>query len=120
MAPERFVLVQGMRAIAVSGVSCTTAPARSRSRSWVAATAVSLLTQAYVLGNAASTLADQGGMSPLLLIVGLLGHAVPELFALFELLAATFVTVAIAVPILVVAAFVEVYVSPHLILALRG
>ena len=35
-----------------------------------------------------------------------------------ELLAATFVTVAIAVPVLVVAALVEVYVSPHL-LALR-
>ena len=58
----------------------------------------------------------------------LLPHALPELIALFlplaawivasrrgewdELLAATFVTVAIAVPMLVVAAFVEVYVSP--------
>lgn len=102
----------------------------------VAATSFSLITQAYVLGNAASTLADQGGMHPLLLIVGILPHAVPELVALFlplaawivasrrgdwhELLAATFVTVAIAIPIVVVAAFVEVYGSPHVILALRG
>lgn len=102
----------------------------------VAATTFSLMTQAYVLGNAAATLANQGAMHPLLLIVGILGHAVPELIALFlplaawivasrgkdwhELLAATCVTVAIAVPILVAAAFVEVYLSPHLILALRG
>jgi uncharacterized membrane protein SpoIIM required for sporulation len=71
-----------------------------------------------------------------LLVVGLLPHAVPELIALFlplaawivasrrgdwhELLAATFVTVSIAVPILIAAAFVEVYVSPHVILWLRG
>jgi uncharacterized membrane protein SpoIIM required for sporulation len=63
-----------------------------------------------------------------------LPHAVPELIALFlplaawiiasrkgqweQLLAATFVTVAIAVPVLVAAAFVEVYVSPHLFSAL--
>ena len=35
-----------------------------------------------------------------------------------QLLAATFVTVAIAVPVLVVAALIEVYVSPHLFTAL--
>jgi hypothetical protein len=102
----------------------------------VAATSFSLLTQAYILGGTASTLAFHGDMSPDLLIVGLLPHAVPELTGLFlplaawtmasrrgaweELLAATFVTVAIAIPIVVTAAFVEVYVSPHLILALRG
>jgi hypothetical protein len=65
-----------------------------------------------------------------LLLLGVLPHAIPELIALFlplaawiiasrrgewdQLLAATFVTVAIAVPVLVVAALVEVYVSPHL------
>jgi hypothetical protein len=70
-----------------------------------------------------------------LLIVGILPHAIPELIGLFlplsawiiasrrgqwhELLAATFVTVGIAVPLVVGAAFVEVYVSPHLILWLR-
>ena len=102
----------------------------------ICATSFSLATQAYVLGSSASTLANQGNMNVGLLVVGLLPHAVPELIALFlplaawivasrrgdwhELLAATFVTVSIAVPILITAAFVEVYVSPHVILWLRG
>jgi len=102
----------------------------------ICATSFSLATQAYVLGNAASTLAAQGHMAVPLLVVGILPHAVPELIALFlplaawiiasrrdewhELLAATFVTVGIAAPILVLAAFTEVYVSPHVILFLRG
>jgi hypothetical protein len=102
----------------------------------ICATTFSLATQAYVLGNAASTLAAQGHIAVPLLVVGILPHAVPELIALFlplaawiiasrrkewhELLAATFVTVGIAAPILVLAAFTEVYVSPHVILWLRG
>jgi hypothetical protein len=102
----------------------------------VCATSFSLFTQAFVLGGAASTLAAQGHMAPELLIVGILPHAIPELIGLFlplaawttasrrgaweELLAATFLTVAIAVPLVVTAAFIEVYVSPHVILALRG
>ena len=101
----------------------------------VCATTFSLCTQAYILGNSASTLAAQGHMSSALLIVGILPHAIPELIGLFlplaawtmasrrgqwdELLAATFVTVGLAIPLVVTAAFVEVYVSPHLILALR-
>jgi hypothetical protein len=99
------------------------------------ATIFSLATQVYVLGHAASTLAAQGGMPVGLLVAGILPHAIPELIGLFlplaawiiasrrgdwhELLAATFVTTAIAVPLVVAAAFIEVYVSPHLILALR-
>jgi len=102
----------------------------------VAATAFSLATQAFALGAGAATLAAQGGISPAVLLLGLLPHAVPELVALFlplaawvvasrrsdwhELLAATIATVALAVPVLIVAAFVEVYVSPQIILALRG
>jgi hypothetical protein len=102
----------------------------------VCATGFSLFTQAYTLGHSASTLAAQGHMSSALLVVGILPHAVPELIGLFlplaawtsasrrgaweELLAATFATVAFAIPLVVTAAFVEVYVSPHLILALRG
>jgi Stage II sporulation protein M len=102
----------------------------------VGATSFSLATQAYVLGSAASTLAAQGHMNVGLLVVGLLPHAVPELVALFlplaawivashrgdwhELLAATFVTVGIAIPMLITAAFIEVYVSPDVILWLRG
>ncbi len=99
-----------------------------------AATLFSLVTQAYALGLGASTLAAQLGLSPGLLLLGLLPHALPELMALFlplaawlaaargelwhELLAATAVTVAIAVPVLVVAALIEVYLTPHVLGAL--
>ena len=100
----------------------------------VAATTFSLSAQAYLLGH---TLAGVSGflqVSPGLLLLGVLPHAIPELIALFlplaawiiasrrgeweQLLAATVVTVAVAVPILVIAAFIEVYVSPHLFVAL--
>jgi hypothetical protein len=102
----------------------------------VCATAFSLCTQAYALGQAASTLSSQFGMSPAALLVGLLPHALPELTALFlplaawviasrrgrweELLAATFVTVTIAVPVLLISGLVELYVSPRLIISLAG
>jgi hypothetical protein len=102
----------------------------------VCATTFSLTTQAYVLGNGAATLSNQLHISPALLLVGLLPHALPELTALFlplaawiiasrrgdwhELLAATFVTVAIAAPILIVSALIEVYVSPHLLITLSS
>lgn len=101
-----------------------------------AATWFSLITQAYVLGAITATLSNDLGMAPGALLLGLSLHAIPELTALFlplaawiiasrrsqwhELLAATFVTVAVAIPVLVIAAFVEVYVSPHLVIALRG
>ena len=100
----------------------------------IGATAFSLSVQAYVIGH---TLAGVSGflhVSPGLLLLGLLPHAILELTALFlplaawiiasrrgewdQLLAATFVTVAIAVPVLVIAALIEVYVSPHLFTAL--
>ena len=100
------------------------------------ATAFSLITQAYVLGQGAASLAWQMDLSPGVLLVGLLPHALPELVALFlplaawmiasrrgdwhELLAATIVTVTLAVPVLVAAAFVEVYISPDLLRALAG
>jgi hypothetical protein len=98
----------------------------------VGATTFSLVTQAYVLGGAASTLAAQLDITPGLLVIGLLPHALPELVALFlplaawmiasrrdewhDLLAATFVTVGIAVPILVVSALLETYLWPQLLL----
>jgi hypothetical protein len=97
----------------------------------VAATFFSLATQAYAIGGTASTIAAQLDLSPGMLIVRLLPHAVPELVALFlplaawliasrreawdELLAATFVTVAVAVPVLLVSAVVELWVSPALL-----
>lgn len=102
----------------------------------VCATAFSLSIQAYTLGHALAGVAHFLGVSPTILLLGVLPHAIPELIALFlplaawiiasrrgeweQLLAATFVTVAIAVPILVIAALIEVYVSPHLFTALTG
>jgi hypothetical protein len=99
------------------------------------ATVFSLTTQAYALGVTAADLAGAHGISPARLIVGLSLHAVPELGALFlplaawlaasrrgawhELLAATFVTTAIAVPVLLAAAAVEVWVSPHVLYFLK-
>jgi hypothetical protein len=98
----------------------------------VCATTFSLVTQAYVLGGGAATLSWQLGLDPAALLVVLSVHALPELVALFlplaawmvasrkgdwdQLLAATFVTVAIAVPILIVSAVVEVYLTPQLLL----
>jgi hypothetical protein len=100
------------------------------------ATLFSLCTQAYALGHGASTLSAQLQIPRGLLLIALLPHALPELFALFlplaawtiasrrgawhELLAATFVTTAIAVPILVLAAAVETWGTPHPLLWLHG
>jgi hypothetical protein len=97
----------------------------------ILATLFSLSTQAYALGRGASNLSLELGVSPPVLMLGLLPHALPELVALFlplaawtlaarreawqELLAATVVTVAIAVPILIAAAAVETWVSPDLL-----
>lgn len=101
-----------------------------------AATLFSLFTQAYALGRAASTLAAQLGVAPGVLVLGLLPHALPELVVLFlplaawtvaarrerwdELLAATAVTVALAIPVLVIAALIEVYVTPGVLHGLAG
>jgi hypothetical protein len=98
------------------------------------ATLFSLCTQAFILGGEAASMAGQIGTSPGQLILARLPHALPELFALFlplaawmlasrrddwhELLAATFVTVGIAVPLVLAAAAVEVWVSPRLLLGL--
>src|SRR4051794_10797433 len=99
----------------------------------IGATAFSLCTQAYVLGSGASTLSYELGVSRLTLLLCLLPHALPELVALFlplaawlvanrrgawdELLAATFVTLGVAFPVLVVCALVEVFATPHLLIA---
>jgi hypothetical protein len=97
----------------------------------VCATAFSLITQAYALGSGASTIAWHFETTPGLLLLCLLPHALPELTALFlplaawiiasragrwdELLAATFVTTALALPTLLAACVVEIFVSPILI-----
>jgi Stage II sporulation protein M len=100
-----------------------------------AATLFSLGTQAYALGLQASGIADANDVSPALLMVSILPHALPELGALFlplaawllasrrhawdELLAATFATTAVAVPLLLGAAAIEVWLSPHVLSFLK-
>ena len=99
-----------------------------------AVTIFSLATQALYLGFQGATLAYQLHISRLELILSVLPHALIELTALFlplaawliasrrgewrQLLAATAVTVAIAVPMLIVAATIEVYVWPHILRSL--
>jgi hypothetical protein len=101
-----------------------------------AATVFSLSTQAYFIGGQASTIAEQLRISPALLVVGLLPHAIPELVALFlplaawliashqrrwnELLAATVVCVSLAIPVLLASAAIELWVSPDFMKALAG
>jgi len=91
----------------------------------------SLITQAYILGSTGSQLADQLNMSPATLVLTVAPHALVELTAVFlplaawtiasrkgewgNLLAATFATVAIAIPMLVVAAAWETLVWPTLL-----
>lgn len=95
------------------------------------ATFFSLTTQAYFLGATLSSAAAQFDLSDFHFLLLLLPHAVPELTALFlplaawliasrrgdwdQLLAATFVTVAVAIPTLLVSVSIEVFVFPHLI-----
>jgi hypothetical protein len=102
----------------------------------VCATTFSLSAQAYLLGHTLAGVAHFLKVSPLLLLLGVLPHALPELVALFlplaawiiasrrgeweQLLAATLVTLAAALPLLVFAALLEVYVSPHLFTMLTG
>lgn len=102
----------------------------------VCATGFSLVTQAYVLGGGAATLSWQLGLEPHVLLAAVSVHALPELVALFlplaawmvasrrgdwhELLAATFVTIAVAVPVLIVSAVVEVYLSPRVLAMLAA
>ena len=102
----------------------------------VCATGFSLVTQTLVLGEGTATLAARLDVSPGLLLLGLLPHALPELVALFlplaawmiasrkgdwhVLMAATLVTVMLAIPILIASAFVEVFVSPGLLRSLAG
>lgn len=100
------------------------------------ATIFSLCTQAFGIGLLAADVSGLLRIGPGTLILGLLPHALPELTALFlplaawmiasrqgrwdDLLAATFVTVAVAVPVLLAAAAVELWVSPELLRALSG
>lgn len=154
----RHVVVRNLLVLALHGMACVAGfiagsalPQQAASRSglsrWVhekagpfaiafvvCATTFSLVTQAYVLGHDASTLAAQFDMSPGRLLLGLSLHALPELTALFlplaawviasrqdrwhELLAATVVTVGIALPVLFASSMVELFLSPKVLIAL--
>jgi hypothetical protein len=99
-----------------------------------AVTLFSLTTQAFYLGFQGSTIAYQLHISRFELILSVLPHALPELTALFlplaawliasrrgewnQLLAATFITVALAIPTLIVAATIEVYFWAYLLKAI--
>lgn len=96
-----------------------------------AVTLFSLSTQALYLGFQGSTIAYQLGISHATLIASALPHALPELTALFlplaawliasrrgewnQLLAATLITVLLAIPALIAAATVEVYLWPRIL-----
>jgi hypothetical protein len=99
-----------------------------------AVTLFSLSTQALYLGFQGATISFQLGLTPAELILSVLPHAIPELVALFlplaawliasrrgewdQLLAATMITVLIAIPTLIASAAIEVYVWPHILEAL--
>jgi hypothetical protein len=108
--------------------------ARPIAFAWViGVTSFSLITQAFALGLTGSTLADSLAISPALLVLTALPHALLELTAVFlplaawtiasrrdewdQLLAATVVTVTMAIPMLLVSATWEVHVWPHLLQA---
>jgi uncharacterized membrane protein len=108
--------------------------ARPVALGWVVlVTAFSLITQAVALGIYGSTLAHSAGVSPAVLVLTVLPHALLELIAVFlplaawtiasrrgdwdQLLAATAVTVTVAIPMLIASAVWEVHVWPHI---LRG
>jgi Stage II sporulation protein M len=96
-----------------------------------AVTLFSLSTQALYLGFQCSTIAYQLDITRAELILSVLPHAIPELTALFlplaawliasrrgewnQLLAATLLTVALAVPVVIAAAAIEVYVWPQIL-----
>jgi hypothetical protein len=104
---------------------------------WViAVTCFSLITQTGALSLIGSTIAYDTGISVPLLVITAAPHALLELTAVFlplaawtiasrrgewdQLLAATMVTVAIAIPMLIVAAAWEVHVWPYILRAAAG
>jgi hypothetical protein len=91
----------------------------------------SLISQAYILGSTGSQLATALEISPATLVLSVAPHALMELTAVFlplaawtiasrrgewsDLLAATFATVAVALPMLIVAAAWETLIWPGLL-----
>jgi hypothetical protein len=144
-----FVLYRNSLVLALHALACLAgfiaSTARGRGQESAArlaigfvagATLFSLATQAFALGHTAADLAHELGVSPLRLLVTLTPHAVPELFAVFlplaawtlaarrgawnELMAATLATTTLALPILVLAAAMETWLTPRLLVGLGG
>jgi hypothetical protein len=100
----------------------------------VAVTLFSLSVQAYILGFQTAALSQQLDITNLELILSVMPHALIELTALFlplaawviasrqegwnQLLAATFVTVVIAIPMLVLGALLELFLWPELLITI--
>ncbi|HEX7279398.1 MAG TPA: stage II sporulation protein M [Solirubrobacterales bacterium] len=96
-----------------------------------AVTLFSLATQALYLGFQGSSIAFQLEITRFELILSVLPHALPELTALFlplaawliasrrgewnQLLAATLITVLLAIPVLILTAAIEVYIWPQIL-----
>jgi hypothetical protein len=108
--------------------------ARPVAFAWVVTvTAFSLVTQAFALGVFGSTLASSANVTPAILLLTAAPHALLELTAVFlplaawtiaskrdewdQLLAATAVTVTLAIPMLLASAMWEVQVWPYLLRA---
>jgi len=106
--------------------------ARPVAFAWVVAvTCFSLVTQTFILGSTGAQLAEHLNISPATLILTVAPHALVELTAVFlplaawtiasrhgewgNLLAATFATVALALPMLFIAAAWETLVWPELL-----
>lgn len=106
--------------------------ARPLALGWVVCViAFSLISQAFILGSTGAQLAEQLRISPALLVLTVFPHAIVELTAVFlplaawtiasrkgdwhHLLAATFATVAVAVPMLLVAAVWETTTWPWIL-----
>jgi hypothetical protein len=99
----------------------------------VAVTCFSMATQAFALGTIGATIAFDEAISVPVLMLTAFPHAMLELTAVFlplaawtiasrrdewdQLLAATVVTVALAIPMLIIAATWEVYVWPYILQA---
>lgn len=100
----------------------------------IAVTLFSLSVQAFVLGFQASALAGQLDITNAALILSVAPHALIELTALFlplaawtlaarqgewnQLLAATFLTVVIAVPMIVLGALIELVLWPQILISI--
>ncbi|MGH2982463.1 MAG: hypothetical protein ACRDKV_10535 [Solirubrobacterales bacterium] len=100
----------------------------------VAVTLFSLSVQAFILGFQASALAAQLHITNAELILSVAPHALIELTALFlplaawilaarkaawnQLLAATFITVVIAIPMLIVGALIELFLWPQILITI--